>query len=93
MSKALPGEHYCKKHQGNHSHYAEHNCTVCKLEGKSKWNSPSNFPFHDNPVIGKSDNRVGTYHIVYYNNLMNDWVDFESGKVTGTLTGWMEIEE
>ena len=29
MSKALPGEHYCKNHQGNHSHYAPHNCTVC----------------------------------------------------------------
>jgi hypothetical protein len=30
MSTALPGEHYCVNHQGNHSHYAEHNCTVCK---------------------------------------------------------------
>lgn len=29
MSKALPGEHYCAGHQGNHSHYAPHNCTVC----------------------------------------------------------------
>lgn len=25
----LPYEHYCKKHQGNTSHYAEENCTVC----------------------------------------------------------------
>lgn len=32
MSKALEGEHLCIKHQGNYSHYAEHNCTVCKLE-------------------------------------------------------------
>jgi hypothetical protein len=32
MSKALPGEHYCLLHQGNHSHYATHNCTVCKLQ-------------------------------------------------------------
>ena len=32
MSQALEGEHYCQKHQGNHSHYADHNCTVCKLE-------------------------------------------------------------
>lgn len=32
MSKALEGEHYCIKHQGNHSHYAEENCTVCKLQ-------------------------------------------------------------
>lgn len=31
MSKALPGEHYCLLHQGNHSHYATHNCTVCNL--------------------------------------------------------------
>jgi len=31
MSKALPGSHYCLAHQGNHSHYATHNCTVCKL--------------------------------------------------------------
>lgn len=31
MSTALPGEHYCFLHQGNHSHYATHNCTVCKL--------------------------------------------------------------
>ena len=28
----VPGEHYCVLHQGNTSHYAEHNCTVCKLE-------------------------------------------------------------
>lgn len=27
----LPGQHYCKAHQGNDSHYAEHNCTVCVL--------------------------------------------------------------
>lgn len=32
MSKALDGQHYCKNHQGNHSHYAEENCTVCTLE-------------------------------------------------------------
>jgi hypothetical protein len=32
MSKALPGENYCLEHQGNYSHYAKHNCTVCKLE-------------------------------------------------------------
>ncbi len=31
MTKALPGEHLCVAHQGNHSHYAEHNCTICKL--------------------------------------------------------------
>ena len=31
MSQALPGEHYCEKHQGNHAHYAEQNCTVCQL--------------------------------------------------------------
>jgi len=34
MSDALPGEHYCENHQGNHSHYASHNCTVCKLEAQ-----------------------------------------------------------
>ncbi len=34
MSKALPGENYCAMHQGNHSHYAEHNCTVCKLQAQ-----------------------------------------------------------
>jgi hypothetical protein len=32
MSKALPGGHYCEDHQGNHSHYAKHNCRVCILE-------------------------------------------------------------
>jgi hypothetical protein len=32
MGRALPGEHYCLKHQGNHSHYDEINCTVCKLQ-------------------------------------------------------------
>lgn len=31
MSRALPGEHYCAKHQGNHSHYDPRNCTVCRL--------------------------------------------------------------
>lgn len=34
MSKALPGEHYCLLHQGNCSHYATHNCTVCKLQAQ-----------------------------------------------------------
>lgn len=32
MSKALPGENYCKGHQGNHSHYDPKNCTVCRLQ-------------------------------------------------------------
>lgn len=32
MSQALEGGHYCEKHQGNRSHYAEHNCIVCKLQ-------------------------------------------------------------
>ncbi len=36
MSQALPGMHYCKNHQGNHSHYAEHNCEVCILEKENK---------------------------------------------------------
>ena len=31
MSRALPGMHYCRAHQGNHSHYAEHNCAVCAM--------------------------------------------------------------
>jgi len=31
MSTALPGMHYCLTHQGNHSHYALDNCTVCQL--------------------------------------------------------------
>lgn len=31
MGQALPGENYCEDHQGNHSHYAPHNCTVCGL--------------------------------------------------------------
>lgn len=31
MSQALPGVHLCKKHQGNHSHYANENCLVCKM--------------------------------------------------------------
>jgi hypothetical protein len=26
---ALPGSHYCKAHQGNHSHYATSNCELC----------------------------------------------------------------
>ena len=34
MSKALEGEHLCIKHQGNHSHYAEHNCTICQLQSQ-----------------------------------------------------------
>lgn len=32
MSEALPGMHYCIDHQGNHSHYAQKNCTVCQME-------------------------------------------------------------
>jgi hypothetical protein len=32
MSKALEGENYCLLHQGDHSHYATHNCRVCSLE-------------------------------------------------------------
>lgn len=27
----LLGQHYCKAHQGNHSHYDQDNCTVCRL--------------------------------------------------------------
>lgn len=34
MSKTLPGEHYCEKHQGNRSHYAVDNCSVCKLAAR-----------------------------------------------------------
>lgn len=34
MSQPLPGMHYCKEHQGNHSHYAEQNCEVCKLKAE-----------------------------------------------------------
>lgn len=30
MSEALPGNHYCVAHQGNHSHYDAHNCDLCK---------------------------------------------------------------
>ena len=30
MSHALEGQYYCKNHQGNHSHYADHNCDLCK---------------------------------------------------------------
>jgi len=29
MSKALGGSHLCFSHQGNHSHYASHNCELC----------------------------------------------------------------
>lgn len=32
MSEALPGEHLCNDHQGNHSHYNPKNCTVCRLQ-------------------------------------------------------------
>lgn len=27
----LPGKHYCKKHQGNTSHYDPANCDLCQL--------------------------------------------------------------
>ncbi len=27
-------ENLCKNHQGNYAHYAEHNCTICKLQKK-----------------------------------------------------------
>ena len=30
MRQALPGGHYCVAHQGNHSHYAEENCELCR---------------------------------------------------------------
>lgn len=29
MSSALPGQHYCLEHQGNHSHYDKRNCSLC----------------------------------------------------------------
>lgn len=32
MSQALPGGHYCAAHQGNHSHYDESNCELCKAQ-------------------------------------------------------------
>jgi hypothetical protein len=31
LATSIPGETYCVEHQGNHSHYAPHNCTVCVL--------------------------------------------------------------
>jgi len=31
VSEALPGEHLCLTHQGNHSHYATENCRICRL--------------------------------------------------------------
>lgn len=37
MSQALPGEHYCLSHQGNHSHYDPHNCTVCRLRAALRY--------------------------------------------------------
>jgi hypothetical protein len=33
---ALTGEHFCKEHQGNSSHYAKENCALCKLQKKYK---------------------------------------------------------
>ncbi|MFA5135303.1 MAG: hypothetical protein WC505_05995 [Patescibacteria group bacterium] len=36
MKSALPGNHYCAKHQGNTSHYAEQNCDLCKAEAEAK---------------------------------------------------------
>lgn len=35
MREALEGQHYCKKHQGNHSHYAEENCALCKAKAQA----------------------------------------------------------
>ena len=35
MSQARPGEHYCKEHQGNHSHYAKENCALCRLQAQT----------------------------------------------------------
>lgn len=32
MSQALPGGHYCATHQGNHSHYDESNCELCRAQ-------------------------------------------------------------
>jgi len=32
MSQALPGRHYCATHQGNHSHYDESNCELCRAQ-------------------------------------------------------------
>lgn len=31
---ALAGAHYCAKHQGNASHYAEENCELCKAQAE-----------------------------------------------------------
>lgn len=36
MSKALPGEHLCADHQGNHSHYDRLNCVICHLERENR---------------------------------------------------------
>ena len=36
MNSALPGEHYCKKHQGNTSHYDRDSCKVCKVAAAVK---------------------------------------------------------
>lgn len=31
---ALMGSHYCREHQGNHSHYDPHNCELCMAHNK-----------------------------------------------------------
>lgn len=36
MPKALEGENYCAAHQGNHSHYAPHNCALCTARAAIK---------------------------------------------------------
>ena len=62
MSKALPGAHYCVAHQGNHSHYAEHNCELCvaraeveRLSDLHKYDRWNFEPTHDGLRVCRGD--------------------------------------
>lgn len=57
MGKALPGENYCLAHQGNHSHYAEDNCTVCKLKRRL---------YHAEQQVAELKGRIATSHAAGY---------------------------
>ena len=58
MSRALPGEHYCKPHQGNHAHYDPENCVVCRLVSENaRLRAENETRYMEGVEAGKEDYR------------------------------------
>lgn len=71
---ALPGEHYCKNHQGYLGHYDPKNCTVCRLQGEiSRFQAGSG-----EPVGGDVKTEFNRYKRAVITGAQRDKVDVDT---------------